>query len=79
MSNKLPESDLQEILTLRQRINDIATVLGEIQYQKLSLDLIIDEQKAAIQEIKKQEANFFERIRSTYGNVSVNLDTGDIT
>lgn len=78
-SQKLSEQEHQEILQLRKAVNEVASVLGEIQYQKLNLDLIEEEQKAKVKEIKRLEAEFFEKIRSTYGNVSINLDTGEIT
>lgn len=78
-NQKLSEQEHQEILQLRKAVNEVASVLGEIQYQKLNLDLIEEEQKAKVIEIKRLEAAFFERIRSTYGNVSINLDTGEIT
>lgn len=79
MSKKLTEQEHQEILQLRKAVNEVASVLGEISYQKLNLDLIEEEQKEKVLEIKRLETLFFERIRSTYGNVSLNLDTGEIT
>jgi hypothetical protein len=79
MSQKLSEQEHQEILSIRKTVNEIASILGEIEYQRMNLDLLADEQKAKIVTIKRQEADFLEKIRSTYGNVSINLDTGDIT
>lgn len=78
MPAKLTEQEFQEVQEIRKSVTEVASVLGDLNYQKITLDLFIEDQKAKIVEIKKRENEFFEKIRSTYGNVSINLDTGDI-
>lgn len=79
MPNKLSEKELEEVQQIRKQVTEVASALGELNYQKLTIELLIEEQKAKVLEIKKKEAQFFESVRSAYGNVSINLDTGDIS
>lgn len=78
MANKLTNEEFQEVQDIRKSISEIAAVLGDLNYQKMALELIIEEQKEKVKEIKRREFSFFEKITSSYGNVSVNIDTGEI-
>lgn len=79
MSQKITEEEFQEIQEIRKLVTEIASILGDLNYQRVSLDIMIDEQKSKIFEIKKREISLFERIRKNYGNVSVNLETGELS
>lgn len=78
MSNKLTDQEFQEVQDIRKSISEVAAMLGDLNYQKTALDLLIEEQKEKIKQIKNREYSFFESIRRSYGNVSVNIDTGEI-
>lgn len=78
MSKKLEDKDFQEIQELRKSVTEIASILGDLNYQKMALDIMIEEQKAKVVEIKKREVELFDNIRKVYGNVSLNLETGEI-
>lgn len=78
MSNKLTDQELQEVQDIRKSVTEIASVLGDLNYQKISLDIMIEEQKSKVLEVKKRELEFFQKIRTSYGNVSINIDTGEI-
>lgn len=78
MSKKLEDKEFQEIQELRKNVTEIASILGDLNYQKMSLDIMIEEQRAKIVEIKRREVELFDNIRKVYGNVSLNLETGEI-
>jgi archaellum component FlaC len=78
MSQKLTNEELQEIQDIRKSVTEVASILGDLNYQKMALDIMIDEQRSKVYEIKRKEAEIFEKIRSTYGNVTVNLETGEV-
>lgn len=75
---KITEEELQKINFIKQDALEVASTLGELSYQKLSVELKIEEQKALIKEIKSREALIFEELKSKYGSVSVNIETGEI-
>lgn len=78
MSKKLEDKDFKEIQELRKSITEIASILGDLNYQKMSLDIMIEEQRTKVIEIKRREVELFDNIRKVYGNVSLNLETGEI-
>lgn len=79
MANKLTDQELQEVQDIRKSIAEIASVLGDLNYQKISLEIMIEEQKLKVLEVKKREMEFFQKVRTSYGNVSINIDTGEIS
>lgn len=79
MQKKLSNEEFEEIQDLRKSVSEVATILGDLNYQKMVLDIMIEEQKSKVTEIKRKEASVFEKIRTNYGNVSVNIETGEIS
>lgn len=78
-SNKISQNQLERIGFIKREAIDIATSLGELNYQKTLLDLQIEEQKKKIIDLRSSERAIFEELRSQYGNVNVNLETGEYT
>jgi hypothetical protein len=76
---KLTEDELSKINLIRKDALDIASALGELEFQKISIELKIDEQKKEIISLKHREESIFEEIKSKYGNVTINIETGDIS
>jgi coproporphyrinogen III oxidase-like Fe-S oxidoreductase len=76
---KIKDDQLQRINQIRQDAMEIASILGELNFQKISIDLLIDEQKKNIADLKKRELEFFEEIKTEYGNGTLNLESGEIT
>jgi hypothetical protein len=74
---KLTEEEFQTLQKIRQDSVEIASLLGELTYQKISLDLQIETQKEKIKAIKSNESAFFDALRTKYGNVVLNIDTGE--
>lgn len=74
---KLTENELQRLHQVRKDSLEIASALGELQYQKTVLELLMDDQKQKIKDLKKSEVLFFEELKGKYGNININIETGE--
>jgi hypothetical protein len=74
---KLTENELERLQLIRKDSLEIASALGELQYQKTVLELLMDDQKQKIKELKKSEALLFEELKQKYGNININIETGE--
>ena len=79
MEQKLTPQELQQINLIKSDALEVAALLGELEYQKMSIELDMEEQKKRIKEIRVKEKHVFEEIRSKYGAVSINTETGEIS
>lgn len=77
--NKVTENELQRIAFIKKEALDIASTLGELQYQKEILDLQIQSQREKIKDVRSQEDKLFVELRDNYGNISINIETGEYT
>ena len=76
MEQKLTPQELQQINLIKSDALEVAALLGELEYQKMSIELDMEEQRKRIKEIRVKEKQVFEEIRSKYGPVSINTETG---
>ena len=74
---KLTENELERIHQVRKDSLEIASALGELQYQKTVLELLMEDQKQKIKDLKKSEGLLFEELKDKYGNVNINIETGE--
>ena len=79
MEKKLTQEEFQQINLIKSDALEVAALLGELEYQKMSIELDMEEQKKKIKEIRVKEKQVFEEIRSKYGAVSINTETGEIS
>jgi len=79
MEQKLTPEELQQINLIKSDALEVAALLGELEYQKMSIELDMEEQRKRIKEIRVKEKQVFEEIRSKYGEVSINTETGEIS
>jgi hypothetical protein len=79
MEQKLTPEELQQINLIKSDALEVAALLGELEYQKMSIELDMEEQRKRIKEIRVKEKQVFEEIRSKYGPVSINTETGEIS
>ena len=79
MEQKLTPEELQQINLIKSDALEVAALLGELEYQKMSIELDMEEQRKRIKEIRVKEKQVFEEIRSKYGQVSINTETGEIS
>ena len=76
---KITDDELQRLNLLKQDALEVASSLGELSYQKIVLELEIEKQKILIKDIKSRENLLFEELKSKYGSVSINIETGEIS
>jgi len=77
--NKVTENELQRIAFIKKEALDIASALGELQYQKEILELQMQSQREKIKDVRSQEDKLFVELRDNYGNISINIETGEYT
>jgi hypothetical protein len=75
----LTTEELSKIKAIKQDALEIASILGELEFQKISIQLKIDEQKKEVAALKLREESIFEEITAKYGNVTINIETGEIS
>ena len=79
MEKKLTQEEFQQINLIKSDALEVAALHGELEYQKMSIELDMEEQRKRIKEIRVKEKQVFEEIRSKYGPVSINTETGEIS
>lgn len=75
--SKITDNELQRIQLIKKDALEIASSLGELQYQRISIDLLIEEESKKIKELKKTETQLFQELRDKYGSVNINIETGE--
>jgi hypothetical protein len=76
---KITDEELKRLETVKNKVLEVASILGELNYQKIVIDDQIDQQKDSIRRIKKEESDLFEELKSKYGNISINIQTGEFS
>lgn len=74
---KLTETEIQLVQLIKRDALEVASTLGELSYQKMTIDLLIDEEKKKVKDIKEREAKILDELKEKYGNVSINIETGE--
>jgi hypothetical protein len=76
---KITDTELQRIQLIKKDALEVASMLGELNYQKISIELLIDEEKKKVKQIKTDEEKILSELKEKYGNVSINIETGDFS
>jgi hypothetical protein len=76
---KISDNHFSRLQDIKNEAVEIASTLGELEYQKISTDLKIEEQKEKIKILKAKEAKLFEELTKIHGNVVINIETGAFT
>lgn len=74
---KITDEELKKVEELKQETSQIVYSLGEIQYQRANLDLVEAQVKEQVKEFKAKESRFLNQLKEKYGNVSINIETGE--
>lgn len=74
---KITDEEFKKIEELRKETNQAIYSLGEIEYQRTSLELVSSEVKAKVKDIKTREVTLLNELKEKYGNVSINIETGE--
>lgn len=76
---RITDNEIQLIDLVKKDATEVVDTLGELQYQKISIELQIDREITKIKDIKKREDTIFEDLKSKYGDVTINIETGEIS
>ena len=74
---KITEDELKRIELIKQDSLEIASILGELTYQKLNIENQIEEQRKRILQVKSTESALFADLKEKYGNITINIETGE--
>lgn len=77
-SKKLSELELLNIKAIREDSLEVASVLGELEFQKTIIEDQIRQQKDKVLQIKKKETSLLAELKDKYGSVTINIETGEI-
>lgn len=71
--------ELQELKALRDESDRFVINLGQIQYQRVLLDVQEEQLKEALLKLKGAEKQVTDKLIEKYGNVTVDIETGTIS
>jgi hypothetical protein len=79
MSQKLTPQELEDFQVFRQEANRLASILGELHYQRTLIDLELDGVKEGIKGNTLAQQAQLKDFGTKYGDGSINISTGEIT
>lgn len=71
--------ELNQLKTVRDEIDKYIIELGQIQYQKVLLEVMEGQLKIGIIKSKEAEKKLSSELAAKYGDVQVNIETGIIS
>jgi len=74
---KITDNELQRIQLVKRDAIEVATALGELEFQRITIEILIEKEKEKIKDIKKREQQIFLELKETYGTISINIETGE--
>lgn len=74
---KISDEELHKINELKQQTMELVYGLGELEYQKVSIEFLVEELKSKIKTQKEKETNLLSELKTKYGNVNINIETGE--
>jgi hypothetical protein len=74
---KITDEELSRVNKIKQESIELASILGELAFNKILLEEQIEKQKERVIEVKKEESVLFEDLKIKYGNVMINIETGE--
>lgn len=74
---KITEDELAKINAIKQEVTQLVYSLGELEYQKLALEISLDNVKERVKQVRSAESELLSEFRTKYGNVNINIETGD--
>lgn len=79
LTQKLSPEELAEFQTLRNKIYETISILGDLNYRKLLIEEELSTLKERIKSNSAKEVALTKRLGEKYGNGSINVETGEIT
>jgi len=79
MNQQLTPEELQEFKSYRSEATQLASILGELNYQKTLIELELEKVKQAVKTSTEDQQKFMKTLGEKYGDGSINVETGEIT
>lgn len=77
-STKLQETELQELKDFQSQSENLIAQLGQLSFKKLQLEREEQYLKQQYTQIITSEAELSKKLKETYGDVQIDLKTGEI-
>lgn len=74
---KLEQQELNQLQELQKKSQDILIELGQISFNEIILEKRKQDAKNILDDIQNEEKTLKEFLISKYGNVDINLETGE--
>jgi len=74
---KLEQQELNQLQELQKKSRDILLELGQILFNEIVLEKRKKEAKNLLDDIQNEEKTLKEFLISKYGNIDINLETGE--
>lgn len=75
----LTQEELDTLRSLQQQFQTIQFELGEIEVVKISLEERYENAKKSLTETNQKEINFSNSLKEKYGDISLNVETGEFS
>jgi hypothetical protein len=75
----MSKQELQKVKGFKSEASTLASILGDIHYQRTLIDLELDNLKAAIKANHLSQQEYLRTLGEAYGDGSINVETGEIT
>jgi hypothetical protein len=76
---KLQDTELQELKDFQNQSENLIAQLGQLTFKKFQLEKEEQFLKKQYDQITSAEIELSKKLKETYGDVSINLQTGEIT
>lgn len=78
-ATKLEEQELKQLHDFQQESEILISQLGQINFQKLQLEKQEEFLKQKFNELTNKELEISQALKEKYGNVNIDLKTGELT
>lgn len=75
----LTQEELKQLQDLKNTVQSLTVALGEIELQKIKLDIDKDAIKQSLKSLAEQEQSISKTLVEKYGTVSIDIETGAIS
>lgn len=76
---QVTDTELQKISLIKKDALEYASFLGELEYQKTLIEIDVQDIKSKIKLLRAEESKLFTELKDSYGNININLETGEYT
>lgn len=75
----LTKEEIQSLTDLKSKYSQLVNVLGEIEIQKMDLNLRKEQIKSNLISIKEEEIKIGKELEEKYGNGTISLEKGEFS